>query len=272
MQIGQNFLSVDVSPIENARRMAEHNAQGTEYAINKLNELSNIPLEKFRIIYLTLQVGLIALGLLIARTKSLLVGGIVALTALIPNALLRNYDAKIKKIENEVLGECENNIQFICMQISQLFLDAMKKRSDDLVSRWNNGKQIEFSNFSVEKDIDNFVTKNLKQTIKDYNEQELYNLKYNNQTFSISYVDLKNYASSIAKILPEGERDCIKKVFSPNNFLNDLQKICAIFIKNCKPEIYKYEEDSTEYKQGRKFILKGYTAISIVLKECLPRI
>lgn len=255
-------LSCQYSPVENARRMAENNAQSTEACVAIQKEMIDCPAEQVRVRCIAAIVGLVGLGILIACTTSVLVGGTVLLAATIPAGISHSYAAKMEKLHARFINEGNNDLKFICTQITVLFAQATQKKCQDLVIRWNDGQSFNL-NIENERKLDKAIYKKFKEMVEQYDESEFYTLTFENQQIKVPYKDLKRYAFSIAQILPKEEKDTLKRMFYGNHWAQELQGVCQFFNDKYRPEMeiedFQLDEFKNQLPTARKFFYDSKT-------------
>lgn len=198
-------LSRDVSSIENARRLADHNSQVTQTQLDLQKNLDQALGNRNK--YLVLAVGVVALGVLAACTTSLLIGGAIICSAAIPVSFEAKHVSELTRISRQLTEE-KDNIQFIFNGIEQLFREALSKKKSDLITKWNNGQVTELS--KSETSVDETADRLFRDMVQAYNESECFIQSFNGKEEIVSYKNLKHYALAISSMSLR-QQELIKK-------------------------------------------------------------
>lgn len=252
MQIQSNekptYLSREVSPIENLRRLAEKNAQITENAQKITDEINNSPTAQVQVACRIMMIGFLGLGMLHGfRKRSFLLGAEVGMLATIPFAIGHYYRVKFDGLWAKLNAEGETNVKFIYNEINHLYVTALKKQNEDFVQLWNNG---EIKDIADGNEIEEIAYNQFKNLLKDYENTE-YIQSYNGKDEKISYKDLKRFAFTLVKLLPKPKEDMIDRILYEIHWTQELQKTCSCFAGEFSPEM-----KDTSYKEGEKIEIK----------------
>lgn len=247
------YLSCSLSPIENLRRMAEHNAQGTQAGEELRNEIINYRFEETRVRCIAAMVGLIGLGILLAFTTSTLIGGIVALSANIPRGIAYSEAARVNVLTTRFTNEGETNLKFIYDEIRTLFREVMKQQIIELAELWNNDQSIDLT--SKEELTSDSVRRHafsaLVELQQDYQHKYSYAMTFDHQTVQISYANLKRYAAVIAATMPK-ESNGITSIWTNQDWIQKLQEIAARFIEVPDESSVDFDEETIRLEEDMK--------------------
>ena len=226
-------LSNNLSPIENARILAEGNTQTTEEIFDKQMKLEAYPV-KIRN-HLVASIALVAFGILVAFSQSYLLGSVIAFTALFPYRTINVYKKGYSKLKYDQNG-IELALKPIYQKMISLFGEAIKQREEKLMIEWNKGITISLGDDP--NNVDELILEHFKKIAENFDNTENFKIKQDNTEINASFADLKKYALAISKLQPEGMKNI--------SIFRDLLSVCALFDNKLKPVFEKKEFNQNE--------------------------
>jgi len=238
------YLSNDVCPIENAKRMYDYSLLSnpdplsTEKGTKLWKETNSFP-PQTQTIYRFATLFLFPYGIWNGYKRSPLLGLVIVCAA----SLLWSFQQRLEENRKsffKLLEDEQKTEGSIYAEIGRLFLAASTQMQSDLTVLWNDGSVT----LTPNGEIDDKQKSQFNEMRKKYMGDK--NFSYNNET--VSYADLSKYATSIAKILPKSPAP---------KWVTDLQKVCSIwgqevpqFVKleyalNAKGRSFSYFENGT---------------------------
>ncbi len=233
------YLSVECSPLENIRRLAEYGQLGTYklYSIHK--QMLEHPAEEIRVCCIAAIVGLVGLGILIVCTTSVLGGGVVILAATIPFGISDKYVAQKQRLENQFKAEGKGGVNNIFYKMILFLGQAAQQRNNKMCEEWNIGDIVSLSGVRTRERVKEFVTEEFRQALLAFDRQNSLVIKHNNTTVYTSYEELRTYILKIAVVIstqvPQKDTSNIfLRLQQTDNPFHDLQEMCTTLLEKSK--------------------------------------